>query len=203
MAKKLAKISEIVESSVPQFQSYLKEYIDPNVLAIIHQMSEETSVYLFSGVIRNFFLKSNDIRDVDIVLSSPVNVESYFKGYKIGKNSFGGYKIETEDLKIDLWTLDTAWAFQYQKTLPFDLEKFIPFTAFFNFAAVTYSFNFKTFYTTRHFLGFLQNKLIDVVYEPNANYTLCIVNTIYYSEKLRLKVKPRLRRLIYYLKKNM
>ena len=159
-------------------------------------MSRETSVYLFSGIIRNFFLKRTEVRDIDIVISTNINIESYFHGYEIRKNSFGGYKITVDGVNIDLWTLDTAWPFQYQKTLPFNLEKSIPLTAFFNFSAITYSFNSHKFHATSHFLRFLQDKMIDVVYEPNANYTLCIINTIYYSEKLGLKIKPRLKRLI-------
>lgn len=39
-----------------------------------------------------------------------------------------------------------------------------------------------------------------MLYLPNANYSLCVINTIYYSEKYKLKVSDKLKS---YIKKSV
>lgn len=196
MAKKLSEIATYVESSTARFELYLVENISLKIRLILDRVSLETSVYLFSGVIRNFFLNSIDNRDIDIVVDGEIDVNYFFEGATIKKNSFGGYKIIVDEIKIDLWILGKSWALQNQLVFEYDLERYLPSTAFFNFSAITYSFRSKKFFVTIHFLRFLRDKRIDIVYQPNYNYTLCILNTIYYSEKLGLNLKPRLARLL-------
>lgn len=203
MAKRLSELATYVESSVPRFELYLNEHINSDILSIIKRIDQETSVYLFSGVIRSFFLKDTEIRDIDIILEDEIDVAEYFKEFPISRNSFGGYKILLKNIKVDLWILDKSWALQYQLTLNYDLKRYIPLTAFFNFSAIIYSFRYKTFYPTNHFLRFLRDKKIDIVYQPNSNYELCVLNSIYYSEKLGLGLKPRLVRLVSSWVKNL
>ena len=50
-----------------------------------------------------------------------------------------------------------------------------------------------------HFLRFLRDKKMDVVYKPNANYPLCVINTLYYSEKYNLKINENLKDYILFL----
>lgn len=199
MAKKLADIKELVENSAAAFQSYLETNVDSEIIGVLNKLLKDTTVYIFSGVIRNFFLGIREIRDLDIVLSSEIDVEKYFKGFQIKKNSFGGYKMRKENFSLDIWVLEKSWAFQHQKTLNFEMDKSMPSTAFFNFSSIIFNLNEKTFYYTTDFLRFLQNKKIDVVYKPNFNYELCIVNSFYYSEKYHLKLSENLKSHITYL----
>jgi hypothetical protein len=165
------------------------------VFTSITELSERTGVFIFSGIIRNYFLGYGEARDVDIVLTDEVDIAQIFKNYEIKKNSFGGFKISVDNTTIDIWYLKNTWAIQREPTL-FELEDRIPYTAFFNFSAIVYSFNEKKFIYSKDFIRFLRDKRMDVVYVPNANYDLCIVNTIYYSEKYKLKISDKLKKMV-------
>jgi len=163
---------------------------------MIYELEKYSDVYFFSGVIRDFFLNKNKIRDIDIVLSRKCPIEEIFADSVISKNSFGGYKIITTSITIDIWYLNESWAFKHQRTLDFELEKQIASTAFFNFSAVIFDLKNKNFNHTIHFLRFLRDKEIDIVFQPNQNTKLCVVNTLYYADKFNLKISSKLKKYL-------
>lgn len=199
MAKKLSNISNFIDSSSDSFKLFLKESLDIDIYKILLLISEKTDFQIFSGVIRNFFLDKKGIRDLDIVLNNEINLESIFPRKIIYKNSFGGYKIKKDKLDIDLWYVKNTWAYNYQKTMDFDLASNLPATAFFNFSSISYSFNKEKFFYTKDFLRFLRDKEINVVHKPNSNLALCVVNSLYYSEKYKLKISKELFEYLVYL----
>ena len=194
MAKKLSDIEQLVNESNDSFVTYLKSNFDKRVIDLLNKLSLETNVYIFSGVIRNFFLKVNENRDLDLVLENEIDLQELLSDFKISMNSFGGYKIEFKNLNIDLWFLHNTWSVKnHQLTLNFQLDKYIPQTAFFNFSAIMFSYNRKEFIYTIHFLRFLRDKKLEMVYAPNPNNALCIVNTFYYSDKFKMKIGHKLK----------
>lgn len=198
MAKRLTDIRARIEGSKQAFYDYLLETEDEIVMNSIIELSKKTKVFIFSGVIRNYFLGEKNNRDIDIVLQSEIDLPTIFKGAEIKRNSFGGYKINCNGTTIDLWYLANTWAFKQKQPqiLDFHLERMVPNTAFFNFSSIVYSFNDRQFYFEDDFVQFLRDKEIDVVFEENPNYKLCVVNTFYYSDKYHLKVKERLKQYI-------
>ncbi len=197
MARKLSEIKELIETNEKPFYHFLEEVIDTDVFNFIELVSQRTDVFLFSGIIRNYFLKNSIIRDVDIVIESDDKIQSLLKKYEYRINSFGGYKVRINNMEIDIWRMDRTWAINYHQTiLNFDLEKYIPNTAFFNFSAIIYSINKKEFIYTKHFLRFLRDKKMDAVYIPNANDHLCVVNSFYYSDKYNLKFSKNFSKII-------
>lgn len=193
MGKKSSDIRQIIDTSGPRFYKYLHDLIQDDIIDKLDSLSLKTDVYLFSGIIRNYFLKIYLKRDIDIVIGQEIDIGEEFKGLPINLNSFGGYKINYPSGPLDLWFIKDTWAFQhYQKTLDFQLEKAIPNTAFFNFSAIIFSFNKQQFYYSNHFVKFLKDKKLDYVYGYNANYPLCVVNTFYYADKYSLKISERL-----------
>lgn len=194
MAKKLSDIEQIINESNGSFVTYLKSNFDKRVIDLLNKLSLETNVYIFSGVIRNFFLKVNENRDLDLVLENEIDLQELLSDFKISMNSFGGYKIEFNNLNIDLWFLQNTWSVKnHQLTMNFQLDKYIPQTAFFNFSAVMFSYNRKEFIYTIHFLRFLRDRRLEMVYAPNPNNALCIVNTFYYSDKFKMKIGDKLK----------
>lgn len=194
MGRKLSDIKNTVDNSSVEFLDYLRDNLQGSNFDLLQKISKKTNVIIFSGVIRNFFLKKSDIRDLDIVLKEKVNIEDIFKdATEIRRNSFGGYKININSLNFDIWYLRDTWALNYQKSFDFgELEKLMPNTAFFNFSSIVFSFNEKKFFYSKSFLSFLRYKEIDVVYKPNMHYKLCVVNTFYYSKKYNLKISKEL-----------
>ncbi len=195
MDKKLSDIKDQIEDSVLAFEDYLKS-LNTDFYGILNNIKKETDVLVFSGIIRNFFLNINENRDIDIILINKIKIEKYFNNYNISKNNYGGYKISMNNITIDLWYLKNTWALKHQKTINYKLEKYIPSTSFFNFSAIYYSLRNKQFTFTKDFCRFLHSKKIDVVYKPNMNYSLCVVNTYYYSKKLDVKISIKLKKHI-------
>lgn len=192
MAKKLSKIQEEIEGSAVSFKRYLERSLDEEILSLFEQLCKEGDVFLFSGVIRNFFLKTYLIRDLDIVINGSIDIEKILENYKYKRNSFGGYKVTVGGKDIDIWFLENTWALNYQININYELEKVIPLTSFFNFSSIVYDFNKSKFYVSTHFCRFLRDKEIDLVFAPNANLPLCLINSIYYSKKLNLPIAKKL-----------
>jgi hypothetical protein len=192
VAKKLKDISKDIDEKSEQFRLHLDHLLDKEVLDFLNHLVVLNEVYVFSGVIRNYFLKITETRDLDLIIDGNIEIEESIKKYTWTKNSFGGYKVKIANINVDLWRLENTWALHYQQSFDFDLAKFIPNTAFFNFSAIVYHLNKKRFFYTIHFLRFLQSKKIDLAFAPNANTALCVVNSLYYSDKFQLKLAPKL-----------
>jgi len=200
VAKKLIDIENFIVNSNKMFPSYLNMVFNSAVTEFIERISSISKVYIFSGVIRNFFLKICENRDIDIVIDEADDIEPLLSKYNYTKNSFGGFKINIANTNIDLWYLKDTWALNNnQMVLDFYLIKYIPNTSFFNFSSIIYDLKEERFYYTKHFLRFLRDKQIEMVFTPNANNTLCIINTFYYSEKYKLKIGKKLK---CFIKKN-
>lgn len=203
MGKRLADIKEKIDTVGIAFKSHIEKTLDKDVFELIDKLSKTTQVYIFSGIIRNYFLKIRDYRDVDVFIDGVVDIESLVKGYNYYINSFGGYKISIDNTNVDLWFLKDTWALKNsQSVLDFELAKYIPNTAFFNFSSISFSFNEDKFYYTNHFASFVQNKEINLVFKPNANYALCVVNSFYYSDKFKLRLANKLKKHLRFLHKS-
>ncbi len=195
MAKRLIDIKKEIDESGVAFKSHIKETLNKKVFELIDNLSQASQVYVFSGIIRNFFLRIEDYRDVDLFIDGDLDIKSLIQNYDYRINSFGGYKITIDNTNVDLWFLKDTWALKNsQGVLDIELAKHIPNTAFFNFSSIMFSFNENKFYYTNHFVSFIQNKKINLVFKPNANYALCVVNSFYYSDKFKLQLTDKLKR---------
>lgn len=199
MVRKLSKIEEAIHSRSIEFREHLEKILPINVLRFVESLQQRTEVYLFSGVIRDFFLKDcrGALRDIDFIVESDKDVQQLFPELKIYRNSFDGLKTKVSPLWVDLWQLDRTWGLNRgQLNLPFKKLDTLPSTTFFNFSSIVFSFNENKFTIGRPFLRFLRDRTMDIVLEENPFPSLCIVNTFYYSEKYGLKISPKLIRYI-------
>ena len=97
MGKKLADIKKEIESKTEVFDDYFYSKISPSVSSFINLLKRDTQVFLFSGIIRDFFVKrTNEFRDVDLVIENELT-EELLTGLNYQKNSFGGYKINIDN----------------------------------------------------------------------------------------------------------
>lgn len=203
MAKRLIDIKKEIDSLGMAFKSHMQKILNKNVFELIENLSHISHVYIFSGIIRNYFLKVEDYRDVDLYIDGDVDVESLIKNFNYRINSFGGYKITINNTNVDLWLLKDTWALKNsQRVMDIELAKYIPNTAFFNFSSIMFAFNENKFYYTKHFVSFIQNKKINLVFKPNANNALCVVNSFYYSDKFKLQLTDKLKKHLRLLHKS-
>ena len=193
MARRLADINKEIESESGSFRLFLENTLDRETNGLLGHLSKKCSVYIFSGIIRNYFLGVQETRDIDIVVDGEVEIEAFIQSFPFRKNQFGGFKVMLEKTEIDIWHLKDTWALKHsQFTMEFELDKYIPRTAFFNFSSVLFFYNQNRFIYTKYFSRFLRDKQIDLVFAPNANKPLCVVNTIYYAEKYKLRISEKL-----------
>lgn len=199
MAKKLVEIESNVHKRSNDFYKYLLCKFSNDVLDIINIIKTETNIYLFSGVIRNYFINKRfeGLRDIDFLIEDDLDLTIMFPKYEISKNNFGGYKIHTTNNTIDIWAIKNTWALNYgQLKIKYSQLDYLPNTTFFNFSSILYSLNNKEFIVGKPFLRFLRDKELDIVMEQNPFPSLCIVNSFYYSDKYSLKMSGKLKKYI-------
>ena len=194
MAKEYNNIRKSINSQAKSFKIYLKDFLlDSNSWQLLNIIAEQTNIYIFSGVIRNFLLGEYENRDLDIVVSRIEAIKIprlYLRDIHIKKNSFGGFKIKIGKLNVDIWDINNTWGLQRLdlKKTPNNLIN----TAFFNFSAIVYDFKKERFIFNEKFESFYLNKSMDVVYNDNPNKALCIINTIYYQKKYKFQISKGL-----------
>lgn len=176
------KFTNIIDSQARFFKYFLQACLSHDMRRILNDISQKTDVYVFSGMIRNFFWGESYFRDLDIVVGNIDSVINTIKAvdskvdFKI--NSFGGIKVKIQNLTIDVWGLESTWGIQ-QESMDLNPRSLLK-TAFFNFSAIVFDYNKSKFYYDNAFINFLQNRMMDVVYKNNPNIPLCIINSCYY-----------------------
>lgn len=204
MAKKLSDINkEIMESNIRFYEFFMKKTL-PSVQDFIKQLESRTEVYLFSGIIRDYFLYKKEldfpIRDIDLVTEDDVDLHNLFPKENFKINSFGGYKLYINNTPIDIWPMKKTWGIKYQSTLfPKLLHADLLRTTFFNFSSILFNFNSKKFIYGKKFLQFMQKKEIALVLPQNPYPELCIINARFYLDNRNLKPSKE---LIDYIIKN-
>lgn len=193
-------IKSTIKSEGDKFSNFLKDRLEDNVLEFIEMLENQTSLYLFSGIIRDYFINIKDnnnydieIRDVDLVYDGALQMESVLYGYDYIKNSFGGFKIKIGNTEIDIWNLHDTWGLRKQNLSNNKNSIFnLPNSTFFNYSSIVYSLHDKEFIVGDPFIQFYDKREIDIVYEENPYPELCIVNSIYYYNKTNLKLSDKL-----------
>ena len=201
MGKKSIDI-QFINSQKDNFLQYLCESIDIEAKFFLDEISKISEIYVFSGVIRNYFINhKGKIRDLDIVFktSNIHELSLLLDNYSFKINSFGGYKIEIGSLNIDFWDIDKTWGLN-NSNLYLDLDKqyFLPETSFFNFSSVIFDYQKRDFIVSKEFVKFLKKRELDYVLEDNPLPILCLVNILFYSIKYNLTISKRLKK--YFIK---
>lgn len=175
--------------------TFVRHYVESGILADLDKIAKSRhKVYIFSGVIRDFFLNIDDIsRDVDIVLSGKSLENVLTDGLK-AINQFGGAKVQKNGLTIDVWCLQSTWGIRKKKVHSTPDELIM--TSFFNFSSIVYDYKKNRFIVGDAFLEFMNNHTLDYVYPDNPYPDLCVVNTLYYSNKLNCGISDRLKKWI-------
>lgn len=199
MARKLSNIENEINNKSDEFYTYFYQHINESVIQFIETLKKQTNVFIFSGIIRDFFIKSQKdlFRDIDIIIEDDLKIELLFDTLTYKKNSFGGYKITIDTFTIDLWVIKKTWALNNgQLKFEFDFIHELPKTTFFNFSSIIYSLNNKEFIIGQDFLRFIRDKKIEIVSDKNLYPELCIVNSFYYQERLNLQFGEKLKNYI-------
>ena len=154
--------------------TFVHHFINSGLVADLDEMAKShQKVYIFSGVIRDFFLDIDDMpRDVDIVLSGKSIDNVLSDGLKV-VNQFGGAKVQKNGLTIDVWCLPLTWGIRRKKVHSTPDELIL--TSFFNFSSIVYDYKKNQFIVGDAFLDFMNNFLFAKIEEfcrDNGYYIL-------------------------------
>lgn len=176
--------------------TFVRHFINSGLVADLNKIAKSRKgVYIFSGVIRDFFLNIDEVsRDVDIVISGNTLGNVLTDGLKF-INQFGGAKVQKNGLTIDVWCLPATWGIRRKKARPTPEELIL--TSFFNFSSIVYDYKNNQFIVGDAFLDFMNSHTLDYVYPDNPYPDLCVVNTIYYSQKMNCDISERLKHWIH------
>lgn len=158
---------------------------DEELWELLNFVAKYNQVFIFSGVIRDFFTGMfNGVRDIDVVLQNTNHLDlllSNLKNVEVRKNHFGGIKLKYKHLSFDIWGMGETWNIKRNnlKANPYILIN----TVFFNFSAIVFDFQKEKFIYRKEFLDFLNTQEMNVICPDNPNEPLCIINTLYYRQK--------------------
>lgn len=162
---------------------------DGDIKQFLDTLSSRGKVLLFGGAIRDWLLGNNP-KDIDFVVDCPDAALKFLDKYKAEKNRFGGYKLYLKGTKIDLWALETTWAFKNDKTLLPTLPT-ITRTAFLTLDAIAYSTDSGEIYENG-FEKTLESRVLDIMYEPNPFPYLCVSKSLCAMVKYDLNPSEKL-----------
>lgn len=182
------------------FLQYLcSDVLDAVSTEALYMLLEKSDVYVFSGVIRDYFLhRRSQHRDLDLVLEREIEWRDIYAKFRnrltVKMNSYGGFKVDTGSLTIDIWTMGSTWGLLRKgiKLTPQNLVR----TAFFNFSAIVYSMRRRRFYVHHSFAEFMNKREIGVQYKDNPNVPLCILNSMHYKNMLQMPLTAELKRWV-------
>ena len=161
---------------------------------LIEIISGKTNIYIFSGIIRDYFLDVPSCRDLDFVIEDNKKVDIFKEatdlGLKIGVNSYNGMKIMLKTFSVDIWALKDTYTIKKRK-LELSPQSLIK-TSFFNFQSIVYDYNKEEFIYGKEFEDFYNSRVMTVINKDNPNIPLCIVNTIHYADKYSFGIDYKL-----------
>ena len=180
-----------IQAKAGDFCQLLHDLLGDIGWKVLSWIANETEVYIFSGIIRNYLLGISSHRDLDVVVKSASSFQKRLESFPfVTKNQFGGYKIWFSNIDIDLWELDRTWGIREQKLNP--TPESLIHTAFFNFSSLVYDVRKQSFMISDDFCYFYNTKEMDLIFELNPCPELCIVNSLYYNTKYKFKLSEKL-----------
>ena len=195
-----AKKAIIAQS--PAFGIFLNRVIGEQIVKYLKSISQDSEIYLFSGIIRDFLIGNKSAltpRDIDLVVAGNFNTSHLILLQKLfpRKNSFNGIKLTFSNLNIDIWNLKDTWGIKQLTKKP-NVNNLLK-SAFFNFSTIVYSFKDSKFIFDENFIDFLMSRRIEIVLPDNPNLGLSLFNIYYYTNKLNVQVGDS---VVFWLKKH-
>lgn len=184
-------------------KTLLNEYLEKHYPAkiLFDKLQQLGNTYLIGGVLRE--IKDNGairyLRDIDIVLDTK-NVDAYNRfvnEYHPEINRFGGYKVQCEELIVDMWLLQQTWAYSARviNCRPEEYLIRLPETVFLNMDAIVYDIKNDKWYDDRYREA-MNTRILDVVLEQNPFLELNIVRSFVIRKKYAMCLSEKLKQII-------
>ncbi|RKH65082.1 hypothetical protein [Corallococcus aberystwythensis] len=160
-------------------------------------------VFLFGGTLRDLLAVSATAapRDVDLVVAGATGdaLREAFSRELVRVNRFGGLRLQVQKLPVDIWTLESTWAFQ-QRLVPGGDFAHLPQTTFLNVEAVAAELDTRKGRARQvygeTFFRAVREQVLEINLEENPYAGLCVVRSLLTARKLHYALGPRLARYI-------
>ena len=181
----------------------LKEHLKHHPIAdqLFMKLYNIGELYLIGGILREFLETCDfrNVRDIDLVISTKKvgQFHEICAKYHTKKNSFGGYKINCDDFTIDVWRIESTWAYKKNiiKCSEEDYLKNLPYTVFYNMDSLVYDIKNNTWYDYLYKKA-KESNILDIVLEENPHIDLNILRGMIFQNRYHMEYSERLKKLI-------
>jgi len=198
--KEVASNKEALRKRIKRFL----ESLDQECLDFFNNIKKECEVSIYGGLVRDFCIggAKNFKSDIDLVADiSPVRLEQIVNKFSPHKNKFGGFRLEINKRKIDIWPLESTWAIQQgyaKKSFDALLE-----TTFFDWDAALYKLNDNSLLTISDYVSKIRKKTLSLNLKENPNPTGATVRALRFVKAYNPSVSVELAEfLLTSIKKN-
>lgn len=164
--------------------------------------SSPWDLYAFGGFPRDLYLEgpSAEPKDLDLVAvqATTTELESWAEPYPYERNRFGGLKVETPAWTIDIWPLESTWAFSERHVEDCEIED-LPRTTFLDIEAVVVELFPAAGDRKVYSKGFFEaaaNKTIDLNLPSNPAPAVAIARALLLATHLDFAFGPSLDRFV-------
>ena len=167
--------------------------------AICTLEDKSVSAYIVGGLPRELAMHgpSISVRDVDVVVEQH-DLTSTLKllgNNQVGRTRFGGYRLLVDEFwRVDLWTVQSAWAF-HKFPLLFQSANDLMSSTFFNLDAIgiALSNRIRPRHIIEHrFFDGLSRNLIDINFKPNPFPLVCGTRALIMADRYSFALSPGL-----------
>lgn len=183
------------------FSSKYRERDD--VSTLVKDLSKNHHIIIFGGMLRDIILDGNRKfdSDVDIVIffenKEHENLQSILHGRNYQINKFGGCRLNLGSWDVDIWELESTWAFKNNLLPLTGLESIIE-TAFFNWDAIAFDFTTKSLIKKDSYMEDLTSRILDINFEANPNPKGILKRIHKFTNNYQAKLTPKV--VSYYIK---
>ena len=144
----------------------------PGLDAILTSIRPLGEVVAFGGLLRNAALFGlDDFRsDIDLViaLSEPTLLDGALESFRPERTSLGGYRLRVDSFQVDIWSLESTWAFKEGFVKEVSVDNLVR-TTFFNWDAIAFSLDSGRLFYRENYVEDVLNHFLDVVLASNPN----------------------------------
>ncbi len=143
-----------------------------NFMPFFYELLLYNTAYIVGGYFRDF-LHQNQSRDIDIIVDIPnVTLSAHINSFKLNHtvNRHGGIKIKLKTINVDIWSIDTNWAFKNKLVRLNEADKLnsIAKGCFYNFDALVINLSDLS-YNLQYYKQFWETKKLDIL-QKNSTY---------------------------------
>ena len=187
---------QICPEDLKKVDRYINELRRDNsqIDRLFDRLSDVGESILLGGALRDIILKNDLPRDLDFIVNTECNLDDLFGSeFKYIKNRFGGYKVNTESIEIDIWRMKDHWAFK-ENIIKKD-KRNLKHTTFLNFDAIFYTVGSKII-DSEMFNSCIRKNCLDITLDdkfiylnPSSDINVLRMLNIIYEWELKLSDK--------------